>query len=154
MELTEILVPDAVRAATSVSSKKRLLQDISELASDVHGLDVLKICDALQERELLGATGMGKGIAVPHARIADVDRVLGFFIRLDEPVEFESVDRQPVDLIFALLAPEDAGADHLKALARVSRTLRSENVCRKLRSTMDPAALFAILTEPAAIQAA
>jgi len=154
MELTEILVPDAVRAATSVSSKKRLLQDAADMAADVHGLDTLKVFEALQERELLGATGMGKGIAVPHARMSEVNKVLGFFIRLSEPVEFESVDRQPVDLIFALLAPEDAGADHLKALARVSRTLRSDLICRKLRSTNDPAALFAILTEPAASQAA
>jgi len=102
----------------------------------------------------LGATGMGKGIAVPHARMADVDRVIGFFTRLDEAVDFDSVDRQPVDLIFTLLAPEDAGADHLKALARVSRTLRDEATCRKLRSTADGAALYAILTETTASQAA
>lgn len=124
------------------------------MAADLHGLDQLKVFEALQERELLGATGMGKGIAVPHARMPEVDRVLGFFIRLQDAVEFDSVDRQPVDLVFALLAPEDAGADHLKALARVSRTLRSDLVCRNLRSTDDPAALFAILTEPQASQAA
>lgn len=154
MELTEILVPDAVRVSNSISSKKRLLQEISELSGDLNGLPAQKVFEALQERELLGATGMGKGIAVPHARMADVDRVIGYFFLLDSPIEFESVDKQPVDLVFALLAPEDAGADHLKALARVSRTLRSDLVCRKLRSTNDPAALFAILTEPAASQAA
>ena len=154
MELTEILIPDAVRVSNSISSKKRLLQEISELSADLNRLPGQKIFEALQERELLGATGMGKGIAVPHARMADVDRVIGYFLRLETPIEFEAVDKQPVDLIFALLAPEDAGADHLKALARVSRTLRSDLICRKLRSTNDPAALFAILTEPAESQAA
>lgn len=154
MELADILVSDAVRMLSNVTSKKRLLQNVSELAADISGLDQQRIFDALQERELLGATGMGKGIAVPHARMADVDQVIGFFIRVDVPVDFDSVDHQPVDLVFTLLAPEDAGADHLKALARVSRTLRDETVCRKLRSTADPAALFAILTENTTSQAA
>jgi len=154
MELAEILVAEAVSTFPNASSKKRLLQEISEQAEALNGLSQQKVFEALQERELLGATGMGKGIAVPHARMADVDRVIGFFTRLDEAVDFDSVDRQPVDLIFTLLAPEDAGADHLKALARVSRTLRDEATCRKLRSTTDGAALYAILTETTASQAA
>lgn len=154
MELSDFLAPDAVRTLSNISSKKRLLQSISDLVADVTELDQQRVFDALQERELLGATGMGKGIAVPHARMADVSVVTGFFTRLDVPVDYDSVDHQPVDLVFTLLAPEDAGADHLKALARVSRTLRDETVCRKLRSTEDPAALYAILTENTASQAA
>lgn len=154
MELADILVSDAVRSLSNITSKKRLLQSISEMAAEVAKLDQQRIFDALQERELLGATGMGKGIAVPHARMADVTKVTGFFTRIDVPVDFDSVDHQPVDLVFTLLAPEDAGADHLKALARVSRTLRDETVCRKLRSTEDPSALFAILTENTASKAA
>lgn len=154
MELAQILVAESVKVLSNVSSKKRLLQSISEMSEDLHGLDAQKVLDALQERELLGATGMGKGIAVPHARMADVNQVIGFFLRLETPIDFDSIDRQPVDLVFALLAPEDAGADHLKALAKVSRTLRDETNCRKLRSTEDPSALFAILTETNASQAA
>ena len=154
MELADILVADAVTTYQNISSKKRLLQGIAEQAETLHGLQSQKVFDALQERELLGATGMGKGIAVPHARMADLDRVIGLFTRLEDGIDFDSVDRQPVDLVFTLLAPEDAGADHLKALARVSRTLRDEAICRKLRSTDDAAALYAILTESAASQAA
>lgn len=154
MELADILTSGSVRTFPSVSSKKRLLQNISELAADINQLDQQRVFDSLQERELLGATGMGNGIAVPHARMADVSKVIGLFCRLEEPVDFDSVDQQPVDLVFTLLAPEDAGADHLKALARVSRTLRDETVCRKLRSTDDPTALFAILTENTTSQAA
>jgi len=154
MELAQILVAEAVASIQNVTSKKRLLQTIAEQAEGIVEIPAHKIFEALQERELLGATGMGKGIAVPHARMAEVDQVIGFFTRLGEPVDFESVDRQPVDLVFTLLAPEDAGADHLKALARVSRTLRDEAVCRKLRSTADANAIYAILTDDAASQAA
>ena len=106
------------------------------------------------DREALGPTGVGRGVAIPHARLAGVPNVIGLFVRLEKPVDFESIDRQPVDLVFALFAPEAAGADHLKALARVSRTLRSEAVCAKLRSTFDPSALYAILTDGKAEQAA
>lgn len=154
MELAEILVSDAVISVPNASSKKRLLQTISEQAEALVGISQNKVFEALQERELLGATGMGKGIAIPHARMSDVSEVVGFFIRLEEPVDFESVDRQPVDLVFTLLAPTDAGADHLKALARVSRTLRDETICRKLRSTTDGSALYSILTDDTASQAA
>jgi len=154
MELADILVADAVSTLQNVSSKKRLLQSISEQAEALNGLSQQKVFEALQERELLGATGMGKGIAVPHARMSDVDQVIGFFTRLDEAIDFDSVDRRPVDLVFTLLAPEDAGADHLKALARVSRTLRDEATCRKLRSTDDASAIYAILTDVTASKAA
>jgi PTS system nitrogen regulatory IIA component len=147
MELSEILGVEGVRAPLKATSKKRLLQDLADMAEQVYGLPAETVYRALLDREALGPTGVGRGVAIPHARFAGVRRVIGLFARLEKPVDFEAVDRQPVDLVFALLAPETAGADHLKALARVSRTLRSEAVCSKLRSTFDPSALYAILTE-------
>jgi nitrogen PTS system EIIA component len=154
MELAEILGVEAVRAPLKATSKKRLLQELADFAAEIHGLPSEAVYKALLEREALGPTGVGRGVAIPHARFGGVDRVLGLFVRLEKPVDFEAIDRQPVDLVFTLLAPESAGADHLKALARVSRTLRSEAVCSKLRSTFDPSALYAILTEGKAEQAA
>jgi PTS system nitrogen regulatory IIA component len=124
------------------------------MAESVYGLPAPSVYKSLMEREALGPTGVGRGVAIPHARLAGVSHVLGLFVRLEKPVDFESIDRQPVDLVFALFAPEAAGADHLKALARVSRTLRSEAVCAKLRSTFDTSALYAILTDGKAEQAA
>ncbi|MEM9812256.1 MAG: PTS sugar transporter subunit IIA [Pseudomonadota bacterium] len=143
-----------VSAAVKVQSKKRLLQEIAAIAKSRLGLDEQSVHTALLERETLGPTGVGYGVALPHARIEGLEKVHGLFLHLETPVDFESVDRRPVDLIFVLLAPIDAGADHLKALARVSRILRSDAVCAKLRSTADPAALFAILADTDAIQAA
>lgn len=154
MELSEIIGSDAVRAPLKVTSKKRLLQDLADMAESVYGLPSGDVFKALQDRETLGPTGVGRGVAIPHARFKGVERVIGLFVRLEKAVDFESIDRQPVDLVFALFAPESAGAEHLKALARVSRTLRSDTVCTKLRSTYDPAALYAILTEGRAEQAA
>ncbi len=154
MELSDIIGVDAVRAPLKATSKKRLLQDLAEMAETVYGLPAQTVYKALMERETLGPTGVGRGVAIPHARFAGVNRVIGLFVRLEKPVDFESIDRQPVDLVFALFAPEAAGADHLKALARVSRTLRNEAVCAKLRSTFDPSAIFAILTDSKAEQAA
>ncbi|MXU64686.1 PTS IIA-like nitrogen regulatory protein PtsN [Oceanomicrobium pacificus] len=154
MELTTIVSPDAIHPHLKATSKKRLLQELAEIASERYGLCEKTVCAALMERETLGPTGMGHGVAIPHARIPDLDRVVGVFARLDKPVDFDSVDRQPVDLVFALFAPQHAGADHLKALARVSRTLRDADIRIKLRSTDDAGALFAILTEPQASQAA
>ncbi|MFT3974823.1 MAG: PTS sugar transporter subunit IIA [Amaricoccus sp.] len=154
MELSDILGVEAVRAPLKATSKKRLLQDLAEMAEAVYGLPSTVAYKALMDREALGPTGVGRGVAIPHARFAGVDRVIGMFTRLEKPVDFESIDRQPVDLVFALFAPESAGAEHLKALARVSRTLRSEAVCAKLRSTFDPSALYAILTDGKAERAA
>lgn len=154
MELSDILGVEAVRAPLKATSKKRLLQDLAEMAEAVYGLDATTAYKALMDREALGPTGVGRGVAIPHARFTGVDRVTGLFARLEKPVDFESIDRQPVDLVFALFAPENAGAEHLKALARVSRTLRSEAVCAKLRSTFDPSALYAILTDGKAERAA
>lgn len=154
MELSDILRIEGVRAPLKATSKKRLLQDLADMSESVYGLPSLDVYKALMEREALGPTGVGRGVAIPHARFSGTDKVAGVFVRLEKPVDFESIDRQPVDLVFALFAPETAGADHLKALARVSRTLRSDDVCNKLRSTFDPSAIYAILTEGKAEQAA
>ena len=154
MELNDIISVEAIRSPVRASSKKRLLQDIADMAESIHGLPSERVYSALMEREDLGPTGVGRGVGIPHARFAGIDRVIGLFVRLEKPVDFEAIDRQPVDLIFALFAPEVAGADHLKALARVSRTLRSDEVCAKLRSTFDPSAIHAILTDHKTEQAA
>ncbi|MEL6232932.1 MAG: PTS sugar transporter subunit IIA [Pseudomonadota bacterium] len=150
MELSELIQPEAVQGGLKSASKKRALLDLSSIAADLYALSETDVFSALQEREHLGPTGMGKGVAIPHARIAGLERVAGCFARLFKPVDYESVDGQPVDLVFMLLAPKDAGAEHLKALARVARALRDPVICEKLRSTQDPSALFSILTEPGA----
>ena len=147
MDLKDFLEQSAVRCVPAVSNKKRLLQDIAEQAATLYGLDQAMILDALTEREKLGSTGVGRGVAIPHARFESLDRVYGFFTRVEKPVDFESMDRQPVDLIFTILAPQREGADHLKALAVVSRTLRSENTCSNLRANSDEKALYALLTQ-------
>jgi PTS system nitrogen regulatory IIA component len=147
MELKEILDQKAVRYTSSVSSKKRLLQDIAEQANAVYGVNAIEVFSALQEREALGSTGVGRGIAIPHARFESMDKVVGMFTRLEKPVDFDSVDHQPVDLVFTLLAPAAEGAEHLKALALVSRTLRDKDVCAKLRANDDEQTLYTVLTE-------
>lgn len=154
MDLSQILAPKAVKVVAQMTSKKRLLQELGEVAAQVYGLKPQDAVAALQERETLGPTGVGHGVALPHARVPGTDRVVGVFIRLDRPMDFDAVDRQPVDLIFALFAPEGSGVDHLKALALVSRTLRDPNVCTKLRANTDPASLHAILTDVQKIAAA
>src|SRR5690606_13608659 len=140
-------LPNAVRVFGQVSSKKRLFQDLAEIAHGAHGLSVAETVDALQERETLGPTGVGQGVALPHARLEGLTKVVGVFVRLEKPLDFDSVDRQPVDLVFALFAPKESGVEHLKALAQVSRTLRDAATCAKLRANTDPAALHAVLTE-------
>ena len=154
MELSAILKPEAVKVISAASSKKRLLQDVGDLAASAYDMSASVIFDALQERENLGPTGVGHGVALPHARLADIDTVVGTFVLLEKPVDFNAVDRQPVDLVFALFAPQDAGVEHLKALALVSRTLRDSNVCSKLRANHDSATLYTILTENHTVQAA
>ncbi len=154
MELSGIITPDAVKLVGNVTSKKRLFQDLGELASSVYGLPLDISVEALMDRETLGPTGVGKGIALPHARLDGLERVVGVFMRLERPVEFDAVDRQPVDLVFALFAPNASGVDHLKALALVSRTLRDPDVCAKLRANGDAATLHAVLTEMPASEAA
>lgn len=154
MDLSTILRPEAIKVVSAASSKRRLLQDFGDLAASSYGLDAGRVVEALQERESLGPTGVGKGVALPHARLDGLDAVHGAFILLEKPVDFNAVDRQPVDLAFALFAPHDAGVEHLKALAYVSRTLREANICAKLRANADTSTLFAILTEADAVQAA
>lgn len=154
MELSQLLAPGAIRVVNHLTSKKRLFQEIGEVVSGVHGLNGSVAVDGLQERESLGPTGVGHGIALPHARLQELEKIVGVFMRLDKPLDYDSVDRQPVDLVFALFAPKDSGVDHLKALALVSRTMRDAAVCAKLRANTDPAKLHAILTEARAPQAA
>lgn len=154
MELAEILKPEAVKVFGSLTSKKRLFQDLGEIAGSAYGLNTGQAIEALQERETLGPTGVGNGVALPHARLIGLDHVVGAFLRLETPLDFDAVDRQPVDLIFALFAPQDTGVDHLKALALVSRTLRDSMVCTKLRANSDPITLHALLTEGPSTKAA
>lgn len=154
MKFSDLLKPAAVRVVAHVTSKKRLFQDLADIASSVYGLDAVAAVDALQERENLGPTGVGHGVALPHARIAGVDDVTGVFLRLEKSLDFDAVDRQPVDLIFALFAPKDSGVEHLKALALVSRTLRDGSVCAKLRANTEPETLYALLVEARGSQAA
>lgn len=154
MQLSDILQANAVKTLGACTSKKRLFHDIGALAESCYDFNPVDVVEALIEREGLGPTGVGHGIALPHARLANVDLVSGVFLRLEKPLNFDSVDRQPVDLVFALLAPANAGVDHLKALALVSRTMRDPNICAKLRANDDPATLHTILTELQEIQAA
>ena len=154
MELEDLVSPEGVIAHLKVTSKKQALQELSARAAALTGLSERAIFETLLERERLGSTGVGQGIAIPHGKLAPLSRLYGLFARLETPIDFESVDDQPVDLVFLLLAPETAGADHLKALARISRLLRNPAVVEKLRASNDPAALFAILTEPVATHAA
>ncbi len=154
MQLSAILKPEAVKVLSTVSSKKRLFQDIGDMASSAYDLQADTTVDALLERESLGPTGVGHGVALPHARVEGVDRVIGVFVMLEKPIDFGAVDRQPVDIAFSLFAPEDAGVEHLKALALVSRTLREPSIRAKLRANPNPATLYAILTETQPVQAA
>ncbi|MFV0384313.1 PTS sugar transporter subunit IIA [Paracoccus sp. (in: a-proteobacteria)] len=146
MQLSEILQPGAVRSLGQVTSKKRLFQELADLAASEYDLNSSEVLDALQERESLGPTGVGQGVALPHARLHGLDKVAGLFLRLEKPLDFDAVDRQPVDLIFALLAPKNSGVDHLKALALVSRTLRDTDLRGKLRANDNPTALHAVLS--------
>ena len=150
MEITDLLTPDAVIANFKVTSKKQALQELAKQAAELTGLHERAILDVLVEREKLGTTGVGNGIAIPHGKLPALDGLHGIFARLDTPVDFQAIDEQPVDLIFLLLAPESAGADHLKALARISRLLRDEGVCEKLRGTDQDEALYALLTDNSA----
>jgi PTS system nitrogen regulatory IIA component len=147
MDISKILKPEAVRVLGSMTSKKRLFQELGEVAASAYGLPAAVAIDGLQERESLGPTGVGHGIALPHARLEGLDRIVGLFFRLEKPMDFDSVDRQPVDLIFTLFAPKDSGVEHLKALALISRTMRDQQVCAKLRANQAPATIYAILTE-------
>ncbi|HEY0908902.1 MAG TPA: PTS IIA-like nitrogen regulatory protein PtsN [Bradyrhizobium sp.] len=154
MIIADLITPQSVIANFRVSSKKQALQELAKKAAALVGQPEKLVFDVLSDRERLGTTGVGLGIAIPHGKLPGLDRMTGLFARLDKPVDFEAIDNQPVDLIFLMLAPEDAGADHLKALARVSRLLRDRAVCAKLRGTDNADALYALLTEDRASDAA
>lgn len=154
MIIADLITPQSVIANFRVSSKKQALQELAKKAASLVGQPEKLVFDVLSERERLGTTGVGLGIAIPHGKLPGLDRMTGLFARLDRPVDFEAIDNQPVDLVFLLLAPEDAGADHLKALARVSRLLRDRAVCAKLRGTDNADALYALLTDDRASDAA
>lgn len=150
MSLTDLIAPNAVIPALKVTSKKQTIQELAAKAAELTGHNERVIAEILLQREKLGSTGVGNGIAIPHGKLPKLNRLFGMFARLEHPVDFEALDNQPVDLIFLLLAPETAGADHLKALARVARLLRDPDVGHKLRASQDAAALYAVLALPSA----
>lgn len=154
MEISDLITVKSVEANLRVTSKKQALQELSKRAAEITGQHERAIFDVLMERERLGTTGVGHGIAIPHGKLPELDRLYALFARLETPIDFDAIDEQPVDLICVLLAPEAAGADHLKALARVSRLLRDRSICEKLRGTDSAEAIHAVLTESAASHAA
>lgn len=154
MDLTDLIRPEAVVGSLKANSKKQVIQAIAEKAAILTGLEERDVFETLLQREKLGSTGVGGGIAIPHGKLPGLSRIFGLFARLPKPIDFEALDDQPVDLIFLLLAPEGAGADHLKALARIARHLREPGVAGKLRASADKAALYAVLTEGATPDAA
>lgn len=149
MEIVDLLTPRGVIANLRVTSKKQALQELAKRAATATGVAERRIFEVLSERERLGTTGIGMGIAIPHGKMPEIERLFGLFARLERPIAFEAIDDQPVDLVFLLLVPTNAGADHLKALARVSRLLRDRATCKKLRGTDNTDALYALLTDRA-----
>ena len=147
---TDLVSPNAIIPAMKVNGKKQALQEIAAKAASLTGQNEKAILEILLQREKLGSTGVGNGVAIPHGKLPKLGNVFGLFARLERAVDFEALDGQPVDLIFLLLAPEGAGADHLKALARVARLLRDPDIARKLRESRDAEALYAVLAMPSA----
>ena len=155
MEIADLLSgPDTVLACVKASGKKALLAELAAKAAQRYGVDERRLFDRLLERERLGSTGIGSGIAIPHGRLPGLDKPVGLFARLAHPIDFDAIDDRPVDIVFLLLAPEGAGADHLKALARVSRLLRDRSLVEKLRATESADALYALLIETLPAQSA
>lgn len=154
MDIVELLAQDAVVLRSGVSSRRQALHTLAALAAEQFGIDESRTAEALLEREALGSTGLGGGVAVPHARIEGLDRVCGLFIRLDQPIAWAAVDERPVDLIFGLFAPPRDGADHLRALAAVSRFLRSPERREQLRAAGSADEILALLVDAAAARAA
>jgi PTS system nitrogen regulatory IIA component len=154
MDINELIGLDTVVPSLKVTSKKQALQELAKRSAELTGMSERTIFDVLLERERLGTTGVGNGIAIPHGKLAELKKLHGLFARLEQAVDFEAIDEQPVDLIFLLLAPEGAGADHLKALARVSRLLRDPQICEKVRGSDNAEAIYALITNAAANQAA
>jgi PTS system nitrogen regulatory IIA component len=154
MDLSDLIDTPAIMPSLKANSKKQLLQLMSEKAAALTGIPEREVFDTILQRERLGSTGVGNGIAIPHGKLPGVRQITGVFARLDAPVDFEALDDQPVDILFMLLAPESAGADHLKALARIARVLRDRDPVTKIRGTHDAAAIYALLSTPAASNAA
>lgn len=154
MEVCDLLAPDRIFDALKMPSKKKTLLELAQRAAKITGLPERTIFDILQEREKLGTTGVGRGIAIPHGKFPGLDGIYGVFLRLESPINFDSVDNEPVDLIFLLLAPEAAGAEHLKALARVSRLLRSGAMCEKLRTAKNAGEIWKLFASGDASRAA
>ena len=154
MDISDLIVPESVIANLRVTSKKQALQEFAKKAADLTGQPERALFEVLMERERLGTTGVGHGIGIPHGKLPELERLYGLFARLETPIDFDAIDDHPVDLIFVLLAPETAGADHLKALARVSRLFRDRAVCEKLRGTDSAEAIYALLTQSQASHAA
>jgi len=154
MDISDLILPESVVANLRVTSKKQALQELAKKAAELTGQPERALFEVLMERERLGTTGVGHGIGIPHGKLPELDRLYGLFVRLESPIDFDAIDDQPVDLIFVLLAPETAGADHLKALARVSRLFRDRAVCEKLRGTESAEAIYALLTQSQASHAA
>jgi nitrogen PTS system EIIA component len=146
MALTDLVVPQAVVPSLRVNNKKQALHELAARAAAICGRNEREVLEVLMQRERLGSTGIGSGIAIPHGKLARLERLFGVFARLERPIDFEALDGQPVDLVFLLLAPEAAGADHLKALARIARLLRDTEIAQKLRESRDAEALYAVLT--------
>ncbi len=147
MEITELLTQPGVITMLRAANKRQALQELARRAATISGIDEAKIFESLWEREQLGTTGIGGGTAVPHGRIAGIKQPLAIFARLEKPIDFESIDGEPVNLVFMLLTAPDAGADHLKALAQISRVLRNRNICSKLRGADSADAIYAVLTD-------
>jgi nitrogen PTS system EIIA component len=154
MPFDDILLPEAVIASLKVNSKKQALQEMSAFAAPLVALDEREVYDLIMQRERVGSTGIGEGVAIPHGKSAKLNHIQAVFARLERPVDFESIDNQPVDLIFMLLAPEDAGADHLKTLARVARVMREPSTLEKIRACRNRSALYSILNDNTAPQPA
>ena len=154
MDLSDLIEAGAIMPALRANSKKQLLQLLSEKAAELTGLPEREVFDTILQRERLGSTGVGNGIAIPHGKLAGVKKITGVFARLDHAVDFEALDDQPVDLVFLLLAPEGAGADHLKALSRIARVLRDSDTVAKIRATADASAIHSFRSETPASHAA
>ena len=153
MPLTDLVAPNAIIPALKVNGKKQAIQELSARAAKLTGQNERLIFETLMQREKLGSTGVGNGIAIPHGKLPKLERMFGLFARLDRPIDFEAMDGQQVDLMLLLLAPEGAGADHLKALARVARLLRDQDIASKLRASRDAESLYAVLALPPATAA-
>ena len=150
MPLTDLVALNAILPNLKVNGKKQALSGLAAKAAELTGQSDRAILENLLQREKLGSTGVGNGVAIPHGKLPKLTQVFGLFARLERPIDFEALDSQPVDLVFLLLAPETAGADHLKALARIARLLRDPDVAHKLRASRDAEALYAVLALPSA----